>query len=61
MKIISEPFTLWTVLLFTFGIGGLTVLTWLSFETEKIDEETGRVIRDTNNAEAAESSESADS
>ena len=60
MDIISEPFTFWTVILFTFGIGGLTVLTWLSFETEKIDEETGRVIRATETAESSDSTENAD-
>lgn len=52
MSLMGQPFALWSVFVAIIGIGGLTVLTWLSLETEKIDEETGRVIRPENNPEA---------
>ena len=58
MDMINEPLTFWTVLILSFGIGGLTLLTWLSFDTEKIDEQTGRVIRDEKSDESSESVES---
>lgn len=61
MEIIGQPLTFWTVIIFTMGIGGLTLLTWLSFETEKIDEETGRVIRDNKAEDSAEASETSES
>lgn len=41
----ENPFSLWTVFVMTIGIGGLTLMTWLSFTTEKIDETTGRVVK----------------
>lgn len=58
MDMINEPLTFWTVLILSFGIGGLTLLTWLSFDTEKIDEQTGRVIRDEKSDESSERVES---
>lgn len=61
MEIIGQPLTFWTVIIFTMGIGGLTLLTWLSFETEKIDEETGRVIRDNKSEDSSEATETSES